>query len=132
MVIRTPKKPKSKKLLLSSGVHLSGLHSERKHSGEGSRDAPISLRVESKAPISAIGAAPSATVSASAPVTAAGSSGDVDMDAHAGQKRKRHNSIIGDNGKKKKIVDETMFDPKLQAMFAEVRELVGKGVLIHQ
>jgi hypothetical protein len=47
----------------------------------------------------------------------------------AGQKRKRSAivTVTGENGKKKRIVDETVFHPELQKAITEVKGLITQG-----
>jgi len=47
----------------------------------------------------------------------------------AGQKRKRSAivTITGENGKKKKVVDESAFHPDLQKAIAEMKALITQG-----
>lgn len=120
---KTPKKPKSKKISFAAGLHPS------LNLGEGTRDAPIAIDAD-------IDAAPAPSVSAPAPSGAqllreGGVHLAADV-AHVGQKRKRPGSamtsIVTENGKRKKVVDERMFHPDLQRGIAELRVLVKQGM----
>jgi phosphoheptose isomerase len=48
----------------------------------------------------------------------------------AAHKRKRSAIVMvtGENGKKKKVVDETAFHPDLQKAITEIKTLVAKGM----
>ncbi|KAJ3506870.1 hypothetical protein NLJ89_g6624 [Agrocybe chaxingu] len=108
---KTPKKPKSKKVIY--GLHPSlggtGAGTEKKDlSTEGTRDAPIPVEDDNKKPNLSL-------------TIAAGADPE-----HAGQKRKRQNTIVGENGKRKKVVDESMFHPDLQAAIQELKKLIAQ------
>ena len=110
---RTPKKPKSKKISFASGLHPS-LATEKKDNptSEGTRDTPIALDGEDK------------RLKLDAGV---GIAADAE---HVGQKRKRQNSVINENGKRKKVVDESLFHPDLQVAIKELKELIAKGAFV--
>ncbi|KAF5314469.1 hypothetical protein D9619_011913 [Psilocybe cf. subviscida] len=133
------KKPKSKKISFAAGLHPSLSQSNALSAPvEGTRDAPIPV----DGPATSISAAPNGingssniNSSISAPprsnaATNANANGpppintDVD-DSHAGQKRKRQTLMTMENGKKRKVVDETMFHPDLQAAIKDIRALVA-------
>jgi hypothetical protein len=52
------------------------------------------------------------------------------LQSGVGQKRKRSAimTVTGENGKKKKVVDETAFHPDLQKAITEMKGLVAKGM----
>jgi hypothetical protein len=113
---RTPKKPKSKKISFASGLHASlAAATEKKDKDiatlEGTRDAPIAIDSEDKR------------------LKLDGGVGIAADAEHVGQKRKRQNSVITENGKRKKVVDENLFHPDLQVAIKELKELIAKGVL---
>jgi len=116
---RTPKKPKSKKISFASGLHTSlaaaaATTEKKKESAttlEGTRDAPIPIDNGEDKRLKLDGGV--------------GIAADAE---HVGQKRKRQNSVITENGKRKKVVDESLFHPDLQVGIKELKELIAKGV----
>lgn len=120
---KTPKKPKSKKISFAAGLHPS------LNPGDGTRDAPIAIDADADA----VPPPPGASASAVAPSQLLREGGvHLAADAaHVGQKRKRPGSamtsIITENGKRKKVVDERMFHPDLQRGITELRVLVKQG-----
>ncbi|KAF8816889.1 hypothetical protein BYT27DRAFT_7333111 [Phlegmacium glaucopus] len=108
----TPKKPKSKKITFASGLHPS-LQTDKKQQQqqqqqviEGTRETPITIDSDHKR---------LKLEDPSVPLT----------DEHAGQKRKRQNST-SEGGKRKKIIDETMFHPELQVAIKGVKDLIAQ------
>ncbi|PPQ79331.1 hypothetical protein CVT25_002561 [Psilocybe cyanescens] len=151
---KTPKKPKSKKISFATGLHpsLSAANLTSTKSTEGTRDAPIAVDGD---PSSSSTANANAGTSISAPVgnsstsaslkssgppntstTSASASGPdlphlsilptASAPAPGAQKRKRQNSIITETGKRKKVVDETLFHPDLQAALRELKALIQR------
>lgn len=113
---KTPKKPKSKKISFAAGLHPS-----LALNGEGTRDAPIAIDADAGMSISSAG-------------PALLREGGVHLAAdsmHVGQKRKRPGSamtsVISENGKRKKVVDERLFHPDLQNAISELRVLIKQG-----
>ncbi|KIM35407.1 hypothetical protein M413DRAFT_449791 [Hebeloma cylindrosporum] len=105
---KTPKKPKSKKITFASGLHPS-LATEKDAAVEGTQDAPIAIDAEDKR----------LTLDRGVGIAA-----DAE---HVGQKRKRQNSsVVNENGKRKKVVDESLFHPDLQTGIKELKELIAK------
>ncbi|KDR78196.1 hypothetical protein GALMADRAFT_209612 [Galerina marginata CBS 339.88] len=132
---KTPKKPKSKKISFAAGLHPSLGTGTTPHLGfassqkppptiEGTRDAPIP-----------VDAAPGPVPSSIANINSHASPHDrlkidggvgIAADAeHAGQKRKRQNSAIMEGGKRKKMVDESMFHPDLQVAIKDMKDLIS-------
>lgn len=152
---RTPKKPKSKKISFATGLHptlsLNPNATDKKKplgtpmpssarganantNADGTRDAPIPIDDDNKDGLSNNNGTGTGTGKDSLPP------GLVKPDlayapgadpAHAGQKRKRvtTSTSAAEGGKRKKVVDESVFHPDLQAAIREMRELIAKGVL---
>ncbi|KAF9480638.1 hypothetical protein BDN70DRAFT_832435 [Pholiota conissans] len=126
---KSTKKPKAKKISFAAGLHPSlNPQSSVAISTPGTRDAPIP-----------IDDGPHSTALADADMNTAAAEGHAQIlreggvhlaaDAvHVGQKRKRPGtattSVVLENGKRKKVVDEKMFHPDLQKAIAELRVLI--------
>jgi hypothetical protein len=136
-VRRTPKKPKSKRPTLLSGLGITTTKKDpistvRKAStpvADGTRDAPIPIDYDDALP-------PPATLNQTGNNPAHRQSIGRATDPavlHSGgtaQKRKRSAimTITGENGKKKKVVDETAFHPDLQKAITEIKGLIANGM----
>ncbi|KAH9476894.1 hypothetical protein JR316_0010810 [Psilocybe cubensis] len=145
---KTPKKPKSKKISFATGLppSLSAALPTTAHKGksiEGTREAPITIDAEPgtsastsiSAPVGSTSTSVNGAKSAATASTSISTSGAPDVPPHTllppplaggGQKRKRQNSFITETGKRKRVVDETLFHPSLQAALKEMRELIKK------
>ncbi|KAF8900482.1 hypothetical protein CPB84DRAFT_1680451 [Gymnopilus junonius] len=107
---KTPKKPKSKKISFATGLHPSlAVPTEKKPPAtvEGTRDAPIAVDNDDRAHVKLEGASLAADTE------------------HVGQKRKRQTTVM-ENGKRKKVVDESLFHPDLQVGIQELKDLIAK------
>ncbi|KAF9529895.1 hypothetical protein CPB83DRAFT_851765 [Crepidotus variabilis] len=131
---KTPKKPKSKKLTFATG--------NRKESIEGSRTAPITIEDDKNS--HSLATLPTSSshghLNGLAASTSTGSGIDTAPNTilkpslhyapgadpvYAGQKRKRSAVIyVQENGKKKKVVDESAFHEELQEEIKQVKELI--------
>jgi hypothetical protein len=133
---RTPKKPKSIRPTLLSGLGIKTIKKEapttvRKAStpaADGTREAPIPIDQDDTLP-------PPATLNQTSndstiPQTTGRVTDSAVSQSGVGQKRKRSAimTVTGENGKKKKIVDETAFHPDLQKAITEMKGLVSKGM----
>ncbi|KAF9033118.1 hypothetical protein BJ165DRAFT_758758 [Panaeolus papilionaceus] len=150
---KTPRKPKSKKITFAAGISSALAGAGSSHETPIQVDGGAGVGGSASVAVGSTKVAFKDSVSLSAPVGAAKREGSVaglggtgvagggisvgtgapgvdgagaGAEVHAGQKRKRHNSIITEGGKKKKVVDESKFHPSLQEALKEVRELVAK------
>lgn len=133
---RTPKKPKSKRPTLLSGLGITtgkkdATATVRKTSTplpDGSREAPIPVDYDDSLP-------PPATLNqtANSPTLRQSTADPVVLQSGTtGQKRKRSAimTVTGENGKKKKVVDETAFHPDLQKAITDMKVLIANGMFL--
>lgn len=105
----SPKKPRSKKPPISLATPVIKIEPP----AEGTRESPIALISDNE------GDAPNTSKSVKT------TSGSGDEDVKTGQKRKRYLTVV-ENGKKRKVVDVTSFNPELQASLEKLKEAIAQ------
>jgi len=133
--LRTPKKPKSKRPNLLSGLGITTKKEPttvRKASTpgpEGTREAPILVDHDDALPGAAGPSNQPSTILKPSLSYAPGADQALIQSGLTGQKRKRSAivTITGENGKKKKKVDESAFHPDLQKAITEMKVLIASG-----